>query len=259
MALGDKRKAAVAAEAVVASTTSTENSIPQLKGTLHYGGYTNPRGELRFKTKAGKGTQFRQRKRIEDIVRLENAGFTSQAIASMLGISVTRLSSIKMTPDFLNARIQITHGIILDKESKLADIKHQRKEFLTSLLPEAWQFLANEIQKPAMTLAEKKFKFTLVQDYLDREGTLAKVSKTEIKPVDAFDFEKADAESMAVIEALSNASSSVKHSNTIDAVEINNKFSRSQTLSEINQQKALDILEAEAKILASMPTSGEVN
>ena len=237
MALGDKRK--------------------QRQGHLHYGGSINPNGSVSAKPQRGR--QFKRQRRIEDIIRLENAGFSPVAIGAMICISKRHVEDIKATPDYLQARIRITHGIILDRDSCLSDIKEQRKEYLTQLLPNAWQFLAEEIQKPAQTLAERKHKLALTQDLLDREGTFAKVSRTEIKPVDSFDFEKADAESAAVIHALRGATvQQVQHS--AEAVAANKKFSNSHTLSAVDQQAALESLEEEAaEILAQMPTNGEVN
>jgi hypothetical protein len=227
-------------------------------GHLYYGGSTNPSGSLSSKPQAQR--QFRTQRRIEDIIRLENAGFSPVAIGAMLCISKRRVEQIKASPEYLEARIRITHGIILDRDARLSEIKAQRKEYLTQLLPSAWQFLAEEIQKPAQTLAERKHKLTLTQDLLDREGTFAKVSRTEIKPVDSFDFEKADAESMAVIAALKGVTPNHVH-HTFETVEANEKFSNSHTLSAVDQQAALDSLEEEviAEALALMPTNGEVN
>ena len=226
-------------------------------GHLHYGGSANPSGTISSKPQAQR--QFKTQRRLEDIIRLENAGFTPVAIGAMLCISKRRVEQIKASPEYLTARIRITHGVILDRDSRLSDIKAQRKEYLTQLLPNAWQFLAEEIQKPAQTLAERKLKLSLTQDLLDREGTFAKVSRTEIKPVDAFDFEKADAESAAVIEALKGAT--VQHTqHTEETVEANKKFSNSHTLSAVDQQAALDSLEQETPTdLILMPTDGKVN
>lgn len=235
MALGDKKK---------------------LGGHLYYGGSINPNGSLSNKPQAKR--QFKTQRRLEDIIRLENAGFAPPAIGAMLCISARRVVQLKTTPGYLEARIRITHGIILDRDSRLSEIKEQRKEYLTQLLPNAWQFLAEEIQRPAQTLAERKHKLSLTQDLLDREGTFAKVSRTEIKPVDAFDFEKADAESMAVITALKGATvHHIQHSN--EAIEANEKFSNSHTLSVVDQQAALDSLEA-TELLEDMPIlSDKVN
>lgn len=238
---------------------------------LHYGGSLS-RKTGRLGAKPAAQAQFKSQKRLETIVRLENAAIPESACAAMLCISVPRLRTIKKSPEYLAARIRITHGIILDHDSQIETIKSQRKEMLTQLLPPALQILANELSQPAHTLAERKHQAAIAQDLLDREGTFAKISKTEIKPVDAFDFEKADTASASVINTLksavsqqrlsASASSTVDtHSaHTADAVAANDEFSRSHTLSAVDQQAALDALEESADpadLLEFMPLKSE--
>lgn len=234
---------------------------------LHYGGSASPKsGALGSKPQAG--SQFRKLRRFETIVRLENAGFTITAIAGMLTISKNRLFHIMKSPDYLIARTAITHGIILDQDSKLDLIKQQGKDIMKQMLPAALQVLANELQSPGTTLAERKHKTALAQDLMDREGTFAKVSRSEVKPVDHFDFESADAASRSIISAIRSvapAASVSDHSK--EAIEANTEFSMSHTLSAIDQQEALKALEDSAvtgemdpELLELVPpVSGSVN
>lgn len=207
---------------------------------LNYGG-TPAKKSKKLGSKPAQGAVFKTQKRLETIVRLENAGFSETAVAGMVGVSKNKLSVIKRSREYLNARVLITHNIILDYDGKLADIKEQRREILTQNLPSALQALAEEIQRPALTVAERKLKTTVALEILDREGTFAKVSRTEIKPVESFDFEKADKASSEIIAALSAVPRNEQH--TKIAIEANNKFSNSHTLSQVDQQAALDELE----------------
>ena len=232
----------------------------KLKGHLHYGGSVGATFKLRSMPE--KGRLFSYQKRLESIIRLENAGFGATAIAAMLCISPTKVKEIKKTSEYLNARVRLTHGIILDHDEQMGAIKEQRKEILTQMLPPALQFLASELQRPAQSLAERKHKSALTQDLLDREGTFAKISKTEIKPVESFDFERADVESAAIIKALRGLPEH-QSQHTDEVVEANKQFSNSHTLSTVDQQKALDVLEASEQALTEsllqMPTQGKVN
>lgn len=253
---------------------STTSSI----GTnhLHFGGSLNPKSG-RLGPKPSQGTAFKKQKRFETIVRLENAGIGEAAAAAMLCISVPRLRFIKKNPDYLNARMRITHGIILDHDSSLSQIREQRKEMLTQMLPPALQVLANELLQPAHTLAERKHKVEVARDLLDREGTFAKVSRTEVKPVDHFDFEHADkasSEILAVIKgtapaacggrAVSGQKTDVASETTTESgLAAAEAFSNtSKTLSAIDQQLALSKLEEEATEagvqLAGMPVASEL-
>jgi len=215
---------------------------------LHYGGVISQKTG-RLGQRAGKGHQFKAKRRLENISRLENAGFTRPQIAAMVSISVNRLSHIMKSADYLIVRMAITHGIVLDGDAQLAQIKAQRKEMLTQLLPPALQALANELQAPAVTVAERKLKASIVQDYLDREGTFAKISRTEIKPVEQFDFEKADAASNSLINTIRGVALPEQSQGALAALTANKEFSNSHTLNSIDQQLALKELEAEAESL----------
>jgi len=236
-------------------TTQTVGGL----NTLHYGGSMNMKsGRLSAKPKTG--STYRSRARMETIARLENVGMTEAATAAMFCISKVRLMQIKKSPEYLMVRMQVTHGIIVDNDARLAQIKDQRKEILTQMLPPALQALANELQRPALTIAERRHKASIAQDLLDREGTFAKVSRTEIKPVDAFDFERADSESRKIINAIRSAAPAptersagqdeqgedVFTTHSEYAVEANEAFSNSHTLSQTDQEKALAKLEEEA-------------
>lgn len=232
---------------------------------LHFGGSINSKTGL-LVSKPALGNTFRKLQRLEKIVRLENAGcFSENAVASMLCISLSRLKRIKKTPEYLTARVRITHGIIMDNDASLDMIKAQRREMLTQMLPAALQVLANEIQSQGNTLAERKHKVALAQDILDREGLFAKISKTEVKPVDSFDFERADEASRSIINTIRGIApapfGTSEHS--VSAVKANTEFSNSHTLSAVDQEAALKHLEevaaADAQLLELLPTDGTVN
>ncbi len=238
--------------------------------TLHYGGSLNMKnGRLSAKPKAG--TIYRKQARMELAVRLENAGLGEAAAAAMLCISVPRLRFMKKSPEYHIARMRITHGIIVDTDSRMDLIKAQRKEYLTASLPPALQVLANIMQSPDNSLAAMKLKANVAQDLLDREGTFAKISRTEIKPVEAFDFENVDEHSRAIINTIRNvapvpasrsgvlASSETDEftTHTTDAVEANEAFSNSHTMSQTDQERALEKLEAEAAAMERFDRLGE--
>ena len=233
--------------------TAPQNPTPTsgISASLHYGGSLNPKTSA-LGPKPQQGRQFKAHKRLETIVRLENAGFGEAAAAAMLCISVTRLRTIKKSPPYIAARAKLTHGIILDWDGELAQIKEQRKEILTAQLPAALAVIANELQRPAITLAERRHQVDIAKDLLDREGTFAKVSRAEIKPVDKFDFEKTDAVSSSVIAAIRGVaapldSTEAGRDKIEETIGLSRAFSNSATLSQTDQEHALKLLEDEAK------------
>lgn len=170
-------------------------------GTLYYGG-APARTPYKVGCKPAAGTSFRKQRRFELIARMENAALPEGQIALLLGISKDRLRSIKQHPDYLKARMAVTLGIIVDTDARLAEIREQRKDMLRQMLPPALQVIANAVNTPALSYADKKLQISVAQDILDREGTFAKISRSEIKPVEHFQWETADAEAKQVIDVL---------------------------------------------------------
>jgi hypothetical protein len=220
--------------------------------TLHYGGSVQRKGvsgvgRQNLNQNPSRGNSFKKTKQIETIIRLENAGFTPTQISAMLIVSRQRVVYLMTTPDYLIARVKITHGIIVDTENSLSTIREQRKEMLTQLLPPALQALANEVNAKATTLDERKHQHKVITDLLDREGTFAKISRAEIKPVDHFDFEDMDKASNSIINTVRGIAApsapGTKTAATTAAMEANQLFSNSHTLSMTDQQQALQALE----------------
>jgi hypothetical protein len=184
------------------------------------------------------------------IARMENAAIPENAIAPMLGISVARLRYLKKTPEYLIVRMRVTHGIILDHDSKVAEIKSQRKELLVQLLPAALQTIADTLLTQANGYAERKLKIDVAKDVLDRSDYFAKVSRTELKPVSFFDFEKSDEDSGNVIrtlKAVARAPALPDANSTADILDSSFAFSSGSCgLSSEEQQSALEDLESTA-------------
>lgn len=245
------------------STGTAQNTTHSSYTHLHYGG-TAAATHTKLGHKVANRT-FKSQKRMELMVRLDNAGIPVAAQATMLGISSTRLQYLKKKPEFLKARMQITHGIIVDHDASLAQIKEQRRELLTQHMPVAFQTLVNELFSNDPSLAARKHRVAVAQDLLDREGTLAKISRAEVKPIDNWDFERQDEASNAIISVVRGVAPAPLRGQTGDtttaAISANSEFSNSHTLSAIDQQKALDALEASvtAEILAEAQIEGMVN
>src|SRR3974390_1084851 len=181
------------------------------------------------------------------------------AIAPMLNISVSRLRYLKKTPEYLIVRMRITHGIILDQDAKIAEIKEQRKELLVKLLPPSHQNHENTLLSQPSNYAERKLQVDVAKDVLDRSDIFAKVSRTEVKPVSFFDFEKTDkdsAEIMAVLKAAAQPLASISSAEGLEGILLDSAAFQDQSagLSESDQQLALKSLED-----GKMPTIIDVN
>lgn len=173
---------------------------------LPYGGLpspTQPRYRMRCQPQAG--VTFKTQRRLELLVRLENAGVSDSQCASMLSISVPRVRQLKRSKDYLRARIKITHGLILDQDLALSQIATQRRDILREMLPPALQVIANAVSTRPSCFAEAKLQVSVAQDILDREGTFAKISRSEVKPVEHFDWESTDATASQIVSLMRGA------------------------------------------------------
>lgn len=181
-----------------------QDNEPSTLGHLHYGG-TGPSAAqplYRHNAKPEAGKIFRTQKRMELIVRLENAGVSESQMAQMLCVSVPRVRQIKRSREYLKARIKITQGLIVDHDLMLEQTRDQRREILRNLLPPALQVIANAVMNPPSGIFEKRMQVQVAQDILDREGTFAKISRAEIKPVERFDWESEEASAAEVIKLM---------------------------------------------------------
>lgn len=234
----------------VASPSAPVGGFKHGDGTLYYGG-TPANTPYLTGCKPSAQTTFRKQKRFELIARMENAGLPEAQMAPMLGLSISRLKSIKQRPEYLKARMAITLGIIIDTDASLEQIREQRKAFLVQMLPPALQVIANVVNTPPANFGEKRLQVAVAQDILDREGTYAKISRTEVKPVEHFDWETSDA---AAASALSVIKGTLRVSQSEEAgedarqriekiIEITSHFSAGKTPSPEAQQEALRALE----------------
>lgn len=242
--------------------------------TMHYGGTraaTSPTGLSTKCSKLAGATTLKAQKRLEMIVRMENAGLSERQIAPMLTISVPRLRYLRKGAAYLAVRLRITHGIILDDSATLSQVKEQRREMLKEMLPDALQVIADVLKRPSQDIDSMKVKAKVALEVMDREGTFAKITRTEVKPVESFDFDTHDKEAEAIASVInglgagapvglptakgkligsvaenSEASEATELDQIMDAVRINEQFSNSHTVSHVDQQAALDELEASA-------------
>jgi len=253
------------ASSVAPGGAAPTKPVASVSSTLHYGGSLKASSPTGMSVQPQAGDTFKKQKRLEMIVRMEAAGIPERALAAMLTITVPRLRYIKKGPDYLSVRMRLVHGIVLDTDKQLSVIREQRKEMLSQLLPPALQVIANTIMKQPTSIAEQKLQIATAQDLLDREGTFAKVSRTEVKPVSFFDFETSDREATSVLDAImvaakaprelaagavGAAASEAAPSLSQRLVETNDIFANSDTISQIDQETALADLEASERTLS---------
>lgn len=219
---------------------------------LPYGGMASPtQPRYRMRCMPAPGVTFKTQRRLELLVRLENAGIPDSEASSMLSISVPRVRQLKRSKDYLRARIKITHGLILDQDLALAQIAEQRRDILREMLPPALQVIANVVSTRPTCFAEQKLQVSVAQDILDREGTFAKISRSEVKPVDHFDWESTDASASQIVHLMRASSMgdgeirvSIAEARTAKLLEISKAFTAGSNISPEEAVAAAKLLDS---------------
>jgi hypothetical protein len=141
--------------------------------------------------------------RCERIARLELANFTEAEIAFSQGISVVRVNQLKRTPEYIAIRLQCATGIVSQADRQMMEDIDTNHQMVKDMVPEALVALRDTLldrNNPALRLRA-------AQDLLDREGTLAKVSKTEVKAHVEYDFTQHEGVANSLLDALKTTES----------------------------------------------------
>lgn len=128
--------------------------------------------------------------KIEQIARLTAEGFKDDAIAIVMGITKQYVSMIRRTPEYIAIDATIKTGIIARADRHLFATEDAQRAMLEEMLPEALEVIRQRV----LDKTNPRLQFEAAKEWLDREGTHAKVSKTEVKQKHEFDFTKHDKE-----------------------------------------------------------------
>jgi hypothetical protein len=124
-----------------------------------------------------KGMTLAKRIKIESAARLCATGlYTDKMIAEHLGFTQNYLSVLKTTKEFQSASIAALSGILSNANQEMLSSVEQRREELASMVPAALLQLRNLALSRNQNVALRA-----VQEILDRDGQLAKVSKSSVE------------------------------------------------------------------------------
>lgn len=200
-----------------------------------------PKGNI--STKKAPGMQFKRYMRIEKIARLELSGYTEDEIGFMQGITKVRVNQLKRTPEYIAIRMSVATGLISEADKNMLQDLENNHVLVQEMVPEALLAVRDAIldkNNPALRLRA-------AQDLLDREGSLAKVSRTEIKTHIDYDFNQHDEVAGSLLDALkaneSQRQTQVQQQQLLDDLGIT-EFSKAALDKEqqANLQKSLDLI-----------------
>jgi len=196
-----------------------------------------PKGNV--STKKAPGMQHKRYMRIERIARLELGGYTEDEIAFSQGITKVRVNQLKRTPEYIAIRMQCATGVVAQADRQMLEDIDDNHNLIKEMVPEALVALRDAIldkSNPALRLRAS-------QDLLDREGSLAKVSRTEIKTKVEYNFDQHDSTSASLLEALQSNEASRDARQTLEDMGLT-EFAKAalDKDQQKNLQQALDLI-----------------
>ena len=218
------------------------------KSPIHYGGTMSKRGRLSTQPYANQ--KFPYLARVEKLVRLD-LGFANSGIqvpdadiAKMIGRSARHVQVMRRKVEYLRFRTSIQTGVALDTDQSAKDIAAYRREYFKSMLPDAIRAIADELQRPATTIQERKLKVELAKEVMDREGSFPKISRSDIHAKVEHNYDAADAVANELLSAMdAPVQRDELDATTFRVLTANQDFSNSETVTFDQQEAALASLE----------------
>lgn len=139
----------------------------------------NPVPTAAARVAKGTNASFKRQIRMQRAINLEKALYKDAEIAVFLGITPAGLAQMKADPEYVLLRMQAMSGVITEAEElylKEAEYKHDQ---LRALVPQALQNLFDLARSQ-----NEHVKLKATSEILDREGTLAKVSRIGLATAD---------------------------------------------------------------------------
>lgn len=148
-----------------------------------------------------KGRQWRRLIRIEKAAFLTQKGiYSNDQIANFIGIHPQTLIYLKQTPEFQSRMIALATGVIDEHDITIREDEDYQREELKSMVPVALMKLRELAMSGNQSVALKA-----TQDILDRDGTHAKVSRSQIDIKEKIDLNVLDQVAASIQDVLRNA------------------------------------------------------
>ena len=145
---------------------------------------------------------------------------------------------------YITKRVELTTGISGDYDNKVKNTIESHKAYLEMMMPDALRVLANQLRNNPTSSQEKRLQTTVALEILDRQGSLPKISRTDVHAKVEHDYSSLDNVSKDLLAAVEGPVQSTELDESINAlITANTAFSQSKTLSTNEQEKAMKILE----------------
>src|SRR5208282_5831619 len=173
-----------------------------------------------------------------DIASLQGAGISDSDIARIFNRSVFAIRRMRTKLTYLQFRTEATTGIPVGGYAFTKATLEQRREMLRDAVPTALRVMVDILESKPIDTLGRRLQIEIAKEVLDREGTLAKVSKAEVHATHTHDYTPIDGVSKELLDAMGGSSEQFIEG-IKEMVATNEKFSNSETISPQAQEKAL--------------------
>lgn len=148
--------------------------------------------------KLASGRGWRTFLKIRLIAIFEAQGFSDTEIAFALKITPQYVRNLKNTPEYIGAKVTAATNVLSQAEKDALASLEARQQVLKDMVPDA----LHAIRDTLINSANPALRLKAAQDLLDREGSLAKVSRTEVSLPKEHDYDQHDQVTTNLLEAL---------------------------------------------------------
>jgi len=132
----------------------------------------NPVPTAAARVAKGKQPSFKRRIRMEQAARLEGQLYKDAEIAQFLDMTVAGLAQLKADPEYAIVRMEVLTGVVSTVQEEMIASMEYKHERMRAMIPQALQNLYDLARS-----SNENVKLKATAEILDREGTMAKVSR----------------------------------------------------------------------------------
>lgn len=135
--------------------------------------------------KVRQGLTYRRYIRMEQMARLEATGqFSTTQLAAHFNLAVPTIHIMRAQPEYARMRDSFATGIVDTIQDSARLLVENQLQELQDMVPQSLRVLRDTLVRGvamSATTQDRKMAVDVAREVLDREGTFAKVSKSEIK------------------------------------------------------------------------------
>jgi hypothetical protein len=138
------------------------------------------------------GQNFRRLHRMQIMARLEATGnYSVNALAKHFALQPQTICLMRAQPEYIRLRASYITGILDTVSDTVQTIVEYQTQEMKDMVPASLRVLRDTLVRGTMQTAsvvERKMALDAAREVMDREGTFAKVSKSEVHVKDEMDF-----------------------------------------------------------------------